>query len=149
MDVTIAEIFGIIFGIFLLLLSTVLLIGPDRLRGIFLLSTPDLRVYDPTLNKIVNPSTPSTNPTISTPPRTPSTIPTPITPTPPSMPTSSMPIPSMPTPPNPNPIPTPAAVPVATPIPTNPQGYLQPNQPYQYPSYPTYQGQGPYILPSK
>jgi hypothetical protein len=58
MDVTIAEIVGIVFGIFLLLLSTVLLIGPDRLRGIFLLSTPDLRVYDPLTQKLVNPSKP-------------------------------------------------------------------------------------------
>lgn len=128
MDVTIAEIIGIIFGIFLLLLSTVLLIGPDRLRGIFLLSTPDLRVYDPTLNKIVNPSKPKSL-----------TVPTSRIPTVPNVP-PSMPLripitnPSAPSPPSTLPPPT-----TLPPSPTN-QGYLQPNQYAQPPNYPTYSG---------
>lgn len=136
MDVTLAEIFGIVLGIFLLLLSTVLLIGYDRLRGIFLLSTPDLRVYDPMTNRIVNPSIPGA--VTTTPPTGPNRIPPTTVPASPTVPrTSTTPTATMP----------PTTIPPTNPT-TNPTttGYLQPNQYAQPPNYPTYQGQGPYVL---
>lgn len=91
MDVSILDILGMILGIFLLLLSTVLLIGYDRLKGIFLMSTPDLRVYDPVLNKIVNPSITTKIP--------PPPIPMPQPPPPPLRPPIPMPPPPTPMPP--------------------------------------------------